>query len=99
MGMSELDAKRKTDMTSTEKPRSGLQFNTPILITAAALVGFGSLLGGTGLALAMGELVAVTRRWMRDKDVTPSELARQTWAQAKAATTAGADAWRSAQQG
>jgi hypothetical protein len=86
-------------MTNTDKPRSGLQFNTPIFITAAALVGFGSVLGGTGLALAMGELVAVTRRWMRDKDVTASELARQKWTQAKAATTAGAGAWRNAQQG
>jgi hypothetical protein len=86
-------------MTNTEKPRSGLQFNTPILITAAALVGFGSVLGGTGLALAMGELVAVTRRWMRYKDVTPRELARQTLAQAKAATAAGADAWRNSQKG
>ena len=85
--------------TNTQKPRSGLQFNTPILITAGALVGFGSVLGMTGLALGMGELVAVTRRWMRYKDVTPSELARQKWAQAKAATTAGAGAWRNAPQG
>jgi hypothetical protein len=34
------------------------------------------------------------RDWAGRQEVPPSEMARQQWSRAKAATTAGATAWR-----
>jgi len=39
-------------------------------------------------------LAAAARDWAGRQEVPPSELARQHWSRAKAATTAGASAWR-----
>jgi hypothetical protein len=64
------------------------------MITAAALGGAGAMLTLAGLAVGTAHLLAATRRWMRELDVPPSELAKLKWAQAKAAAGAGSDAWQ-----
>ena len=38
--------------------------------------------------------VMVTRLWINEMEVQPSELARLKWVQARAAYTAGASAWQ-----
>ena len=38
--------------------------------------------------------VMVTRLWINEMEVPPSELARLKWVQARAAYTAGASAWQ-----
>ena len=62
------------------------------------LIGIGGLLGCAGVLLLSSALVAATRRRVNQLDQPPSEIARVKWRQAKAATTAGARAWRSGSQ-
>jgi hypothetical protein len=81
-------------MTEGELRSAPFQENSRLLITGAVLAGVGSLLGLAGLTLSMGALAGATRRWINEVQIPPSELARQQWARAKAATTAGASAWR-----
>jgi hypothetical protein len=39
-------------------------------------------------------VIAATRKWVKQMDAPPSELARLKWEQAKAATAAGTSAWQ-----
>jgi hypothetical protein len=64
------------------------------LMTGAGLVAAGGLLALAGLIIGGGHLVTAIRRWVNDMDVPPSELAKVKIAQARAAATAGADAWQ-----
>ncbi len=74
--------------------QKGPQFDSAPLITGAALVGAGTLIAMVGLAIGGGHLVAATRRWVKEMEVPPSELARQKWAQARTAVEAGTSAWQ-----
>jgi hypothetical protein len=47
------------------------------------------------MVIGGGHLLTAVRRWVRDMDVPPSELAKLKLAQARAAAAAGADAWQS----
>jgi hypothetical protein len=67
-------------------------------ITSAVLVGVGTFIALSGLALAGSHLMAATRRWIREMEVPPSELARLKYAQAKAAVAAGSSAWQNGTQ-
>jgi hypothetical protein len=84
---------RKRDGAVREEQK-GPQFESAPLITGAALLGAGALIALVGLAVGGGHLVAATRRWVREMEVPPSELARQKWAQAKTAAAAGTSAWQ-----
>jgi hypothetical protein len=68
--------------------------NRRTVLTAALLVGVGSIVGATGLLIACGTVVGACRRWYRRVDLPPNELARLKWQQARAAAGAGAGAWR-----
>ena len=81
-------------MTDGENGSSGLQFRAGPLITSAALVGAGAFIAAAGLAVGGSHLVSATRRWVREMEVPPSDLAKIKWTQAKAAATAGASAWQ-----
>src|SRR6266536_2029554 len=59
---------------------------------AGMQVNRGMVVGGAVLGSA---LVTASRRCMRQIDRPPTETARRKWEQARAATTAGAEAWRS----
>ena len=74
--------------------QKGPQFESAPLITGAALLGAGALIALIGLAVGGGHLVAATRRWVKEMEVPPSELARQKWAQARTAVEAGTLAWQ-----
>jgi hypothetical protein len=69
-------------------------FRTGPLITGAALVGAGAMLALAGLAVGGSHLFAATRRWIREMEVPPSEVAKLKWAQARTAAAAGTAAWR-----
>ena len=58
------------------------------------LIGIGGLLGFTGMLLASFAIVSAARRRVNQLEQPPSELAKRRWQQARAATTAGAKAWR-----
>jgi hypothetical protein len=81
-------------MTDVENGSSGPSFRAGPLITSAALVGAGTFIAVAGLAVGGSHLMSATRRWIRDMEVPPSELAKLKWAQARAAAAAGAGAWQ-----
>ena len=85
-------------MSNDENRGNGPQFRTAPLITSAAMVGAGTLIALTGLAIGGGYLLSATRRWINEMEVPPSELARQKWTQARAAMSAGAAAWQNGAQ-
>ena len=83
-------------MSNGENRRNGGVQDGP-LITGATLVGVGTLIALTGLAVGQ-HLVSSTRRWVNEMEVPPSELARLKWTQARAAMAAGASAWQNGTQ-
>jgi hypothetical protein len=74
--------------------QKGPHFESGPLITGATLLGVGALIAAVGLAVGGGHLIAATRRWVKEMEVPPSELARQKWAQARTAVEAGTSAWQ-----
>ena len=70
------------------------QFDTRQLVTSAVLVGTGTFIALAGLALGGAHLLSVTRRWVSEMEVPPSELAKLKFAQARGAVSAGAAAWQ-----
>jgi hypothetical protein len=65
-----------------------------LLVSAAVLEAAAGALGLAGLALCTIAVAALTRQRVARMEVPPSELARQQWAKARAATSAGVGAWR-----
>jgi len=80
--------------SSSQNSNSWPELRTGPLITGAVLVGAGTLIALAGLAVGGSHLLAATRRWIREMDVPPAELAKMKWAQAKNAASAGAAAWQ-----
>jgi hypothetical protein len=66
------------------------------LVSGAILIGVGCMTALAGLILGGSHLLSATRKWVQEMDMSPAELAKAKWAQARAATSAGADAWRAA---
>lgn len=82
-------------MANSQNASSNMpQVRSGPLMTGAGLVAAGGLLALAGLIIGGGHLVTAIRRWVNDMDVPPSELAKVKIAQARAAATAGADAWQ-----
>ena len=85
-------------MSNGENRTNGPQFRTAPLITSAAMIGAGTLIALAGLAVGGGHLLSVTRQWINEMEVPPSELARLKWTQARTAMAAGAAAWQNGPQ-
>ena len=73
---------------------STFEVNTGPLIVGAALIGTGAVIGLAGMVVGGVAALTATRRWLGQLEQPPAELARQKWARARAATTAGASAWQ-----
>ena len=85
-------------MNNDAKGSTGPQFKSAPLITSAVLVGVGTFVIFAGLAVGGSHLLSATRRWVREMEVPPSELAKLKYAQARAAMTAGTAAWQNGSQ-
>jgi hypothetical protein len=86
-------------MANSHKVSSSMpQVRSGPLMTGAALIAAGGLFALAGLVIGGGHLATAIRRWVREMDVPPSELAKVKLAQAKAAAAAGADAWQNGPQ-
>jgi hypothetical protein len=70
------------------------QVRTAPLMTGGALIAVGGLLALAGFVVGGMHLISATREWVRQMDVPPGELAKIKLAQARAAASAGADAWQ-----
>ena len=68
--------------------------NRRFLWGGVTLFGVGGLMCAAGATLSIAAVVGATRRWVGQLEEPPSQLARRRWAQARAATSAGVDAWR-----
>ena len=75
--------------------QGGIRLNRRLVVGGGVLLGTGGLLAFTGVLLLSSAVVAATRQWVNQLEQPPSELAKLKWRQARAATTAGAKAWRS----
>jgi hypothetical protein len=71
-----------------------VQLNRRRIVGGGVLIGIGGLLGFTGMVLVSAAIVSAARQRVNQLEQPPSELAKRTWQQARAATTAGAKAWR-----
>jgi hypothetical protein len=74
--------------------RGEVQLSRRRIAGGGVLIGIGGLLGFTGMLLVGSAIVSVARQRVNQLEQPPSELAKRTWQQARAATTAGANAWR-----
>jgi hypothetical protein len=84
-----------SEMSNGHMPSSpAFQLNSGSMILGAALVGASCVLGLTGMTICGSTMMSAARRWIKQMDVPPSELARLKWSQAKAATAAGNHAWQ-----
>jgi membrane protein implicated in regulation of membrane protease activity len=81
-------------MTDRRTDPSLHDLNRGMLVAAAALVVVGGVLAAAGFALSAAAVVVAGRRWYRRADLTPNQLAKLKWEQARAAAGAGAAAWR-----
>jgi len=84
-------------MTNSQDRTRGPQLRSGPLITGAALAGAGGLIALAGFAVGLSHVISATRRWVKEMEVPPGELARIKWAQAKAAAAAGSSAWQQTQ--
>ena len=81
-------------MAETEERISMPQIQSGPLIVGGVLVGIGAMFVMAGIAVGSTHVLAATRRWVNEMETPPSELARQKWAQARAAAAAGSAAWQ-----
>ena len=75
--------------------QNGVQVNQGLVMGGAVLLGLGGLLGFAGVMLLSSAVVSATRRWLQQLERPPRETARLRLQQFRAATSAGAKAWRS----
>lgn len=79
---------------SAEKGSSLPAFRSGLLITGGALVAAGALIVLAGFAVGGWHVLSATRRWIREMEVPPGELAKIKWSQARSSAAAGANAGR-----
>jgi hypothetical protein len=74
--------------------RGEVQLNRRRISGGGVLIGIGGLLGLAGILLVGSAIVSAARQRVNQLERPPSELAKRKWQQARAATSAGAKAWR-----
>jgi|tagenome__1003787_1003787.scaffolds.fasta_scaffold20874610_2 hypothetical protein len=80
-------------MATVVDNRTGGTVNRTVLWGGAALMCAGGALCATGAALCGVALAGAVRRWVRELEEPPSQMALRKWTQAKAATRAGIEGW------
>ena len=72
----------------------GFRLNSTPMIIGACLIGAGSMIGIAGMIVGGAAMMSAARQWFREQEVPPSEVVKQKFGQATAATAAGANAWK-----
>jgi hypothetical protein len=75
-------------------PYTKFSVNSAPMIVGAVLFGAGSLIGLSGVIVGGTAMMSAGRRWLRELQVQPSEVAKNEMGQAKAATIAGPSTWQ-----
>lgn len=81
-------------MATNDRVISGFQVNRPLLTGGVALTAIGTVLSATGAAMVCAALLVAGRNWVRGLDSPPAALAQRALHEAKVASTAGWEAWR-----
>ncbi|MEV7772770.1 hypothetical protein [Kitasatospora sp. NPDC086791] len=84
-------------MATNESLFSGFQVNRSLLAGGVVLTGIGAALGAAGTVMMCAALATAGRNWVRGMDAPPSVIAHRALHGAKAASTAGWEAWRAEQ--
>jgi hypothetical protein len=83
-----------------ERTGGALQVRSGPLVSGAALIGIGGLIALVGVAIGGFHLLSAVRQWVAEMETSPTELAKQKVAQARAAaaaaSAAGQGAWQNA---
>ena len=74
--------------------RRDVQLSRRRIAAGGLLIGIGGLLGFTGMLLVSSAIISAARQRVNQLEQPPREIAKLKWQQARAATTAGAKAWR-----
>ncbi|MFJ1704471.1 hypothetical protein [Kitasatospora sp. NPDC088346] len=82
-------------MATNNRFSDGFNVNRTVLTTGALLGGVGALLTMAGAVIVGVSLASAGRDYVRRMDTSPSERAARAMQQARAASMAGLEAWRS----
>lgn len=74
---------------------NGSRVNYGQLIMGGAIIAVGGLIGMVGVAVCGVAIAKGVRRWARETEVPPRELAHRKWTQARSAVDASVNAWQS----
>lgn len=85
--------------TTSTDPRPAPPFNTGLFLGGAVVAGIGGVLGVIGAGLAAAAVLDAARQWQRRTEMTPTQLARHAASATRTAAAAGAQAWRSSDEG
>lgn len=85
-------------MSTNQKFISGFEVNRKLLNAGVMLTGAGALVALLGTAVVGAALLSAGRSWVRQLETPPGELAHRTLNEARAATVAGLEAWRTEHQ-
>jgi hypothetical protein len=80
-------------MTSSEESGNGFVVDAKSIKISAVLVGIGGVICMAGAAVGAYAVYDAVSKWIDELEQPPSAYAMNTFAQAKAATTAGLRAW------
>ena len=73
---------------------TGFQVPSRHLMIGGTLFGVGCAMCIAGIAVSGSGMLSAMQRWIDELERPPSEIAKSTWAQARAAYAAGARAWQ-----
>ena len=79
---------------SNSAPRPALELNRPVLASGVVLLCVGGVVWLSGAVLSAIALAQAAKRWIDNRDESPSDTARRRMHQLKVAASAGANAWR-----
>lgn len=85
-------------MTNRWTDPSAQDMHRGLFIAALVMVLAGTAVGAAGLAVAGIAVISSGRRWSRRVEMSPSDLAKLKWVQARHSVGAVADAWRDAEK-
>ncbi|MFD7901120.1 hypothetical protein ACFV4F_35555 [Kitasatospora sp. NPDC059722] len=81
-------------MATNESYLSGFRVNRSLLTGGAMLTGIGAALGAAGVAMVCVALATAGRDWVRSRETPPTALAQRAMHEARVASAAGWQAWR-----
>jgi hypothetical protein len=80
---------------TNDSTNPGFRPNMRLLAAGAVMTGIGTMIVAAGATLVGLSLAVAGRRWVQTWETPPTEMAQRTYNQARMASLAGLEAWRS----